>query len=321
MVFVKDKSEEENTLFTKHMAHLSSTIWLTNVVLLGLGLTPTPSLGQEHVTLSSDAKVTLVADGFKFTEGPAADSAGNVFFTDQPNDRIMKVDLEGKVTEFLKPAGRSNGMFFTGDGKLIACADEKNEMWEILSDGKHRVLFKDFEGKKLNGPNDLWIDSDGSIYFTDPFYARPWWDHKEKPQGKSCVYRVDRDGNNITRVDDAVVQPNGIVGDASKRLLYVADIGDKKTYQYTIAKDGSLVDRKLFCSQGSDGMTIDREGNLYLTGSEGVTVFNSEGKKIQVIAVPERWSANVCFGGQDRKTLFITASDSLYTVPMRTQGY
>jgi gluconolactonase len=313
-------------LFTKPTARKSPLKWLACPMLIGfvsfgLHLSTARLLGQDSVTLSSDAKVTLVADGFKFTEGPAADADGNVYFTDQPNDRIMKVDLEGKVTEFLKPAGRSNGMFFTADDKLIACADEKNEMWEILSDGKHRVLFKDFEGKKLNGPNDLWIDGNGTIYFTDPYYQRPWWEHKEKPQTKSCVYRVDRDGNNITRVDDALVQPNGIVGDATKRLLYVADIGDKKTYQYAIAKDGSLVDRKLFCSQGSDGMTIDRDGNVYLTGGEGVTVFSSEGKKIQVIAVPERWTANVCFGGKDRKTLFITASDSLYTIPVRTQGF
>ncbi|WP_240491168.1 SMP-30/gluconolactonase/LRE family protein [Pirellula sp. SH-Sr6A] len=313
-------------MFTKPTARKSPMNWLACPMLLGVvwfgqNLSPARLLGQDSVTLSSDAKVTLVADGFKFTEGPAADADGNVYFTDQPNDRIMKVDLEGKVTEFLKPAGRSNGMFFTADDKLIACADEKNEMWEILSDGKHRVLFKDFEGKKLNGPNDLWIDGNGTIYFTDPYYQRPWWEHKEKPQSSSCVYRVDRDGSNITRVDDALVQPNGIVGDANKRLLYVADIGDKKTYQYTIAKDGSLVDRKLFCSQGSDGMTIDRDGNVYLTGGEGVTVFNSEGKKIQVIVVPERWTANVCFGGKDRKTLFITASDSLYTIPVRTQGF
>ena len=232
----------------------------------------------------------------------------------------MKIDSNGKVGEFLKPAGRSNGMFFTEDGKLIACADEKNEMWEILPDGSHRVLLKDFEGKKLNGPNDLWIDAKGTIYFTDPYYQRPWWEHKEKPQKNQCVYRVDRDGENMVRVDDALVQPNGIVGDAKRRVLYVADIGDKKTYQYTIATDGSLIDRKLFCSQGSDGMTIDNEGNLYLTNNVGVTVYNKDGKKVQVISVPESWTANVCIGGTDRKTLYITASDSVYSVRLRTSG-
>lgn len=278
------------------------------------------SIGQEYVTETADAKVTLVVDGCKFTEGPAVDSQGNVFFTDQPNDRIMKIETNGKVSEFLKPAGRSNGMFFTEDGKLIACADEKNEMWEILPDKTHRILFKDFEGKKLNGPNDLWIDAKGTIYFTDPYYQRAWWEHKEKPQKSQCVYRVDRDGENMVRVDDALVQPNGIIGDAKRRVLYVADIGDKKTYQYAIAADGALIDRKLFCSQGSDGMTIDNEGNVYLTNNVGVTVYNKDGKKVQVISVPENWTANVCIGGTDRKTLFITASDSVYSIRLRTSG-
>ncbi len=278
------------------------------------------TFGQAHVTESPDAKVTLVAEGFKFTEGPAVDSKGMVYFTDQPNDRIMKVDLDGKVTEFLKPAGRSNGMFFTKDDRLIACADEKNEMWEIHPDGSHKVLFKDFEGKRLNGPNDVWIDANGSIYFTDPFYPRAWWTDKTRPQSKQSVYKVDRDGLNMMCVDDALVQPNGIVGDEKRRLLFVADIGDKQTYQYTIAPDGALVDRRLFCSQGSDGMTIDSEGNLYLTNQEGVTVYSSDGRKLQVISVPERWTANVCIGGPARNILYITASDSLYSIPLRTRG-
>ena len=277
-------------------------------------------LCNEGVTEAAEGKVTLVADGYQFTEGPAVDAQGVVFFTDQPNDRILKVDLEGKITEYMKPAGRSNGMFFAPDGKLIACADEKNEMWEIAADKSHRVLFSKFEERKLNGPNDVWIDSNSTMYFTDPYYQRKWWEHKTRPQNKQSVYRVDRDGANVTLVDDSLVQPNGIVGDWKRRLLFVADIGDSKTYQYTIANDGTLVDRKLFCSSGSDGMTIDDQGNLYLTGKKGVTVFNKYGKEIQIISVPENWTANVCIGGKDRKTLFITASDSLYSVRIKNRG-
>lgn len=275
---------------------------------------------QETVTASDTEKVKLVADGFKFTEGPAVDREGIVYFTDQPNDRIMKIDLQEKVTEYIKPAGRSNGMYFAPDGKLIACADEKNEMWEIAADKSHKVLFSEFDSKRLNGPNDVWIDDNGTMYFTDPYYQRPWWEHKKQPQRKQSVYRVDRDGSNVTLVDDAIVQPNGIIGDAKRRLLFVADIGDSKTYQYTISNDGTLVDRKLFCSSGSDGMTIDNEGNVYLTGNKGVTVFNKEGKQIQLIAVPKGWTANVCIGGEDRQTLFITASDSVYSIRLRTKG-
>ena len=289
---------------------------LANLLVLGTHL----GLCDDGVTEAADGKVTLVADGYQFTEGPAVDSQGVVFFTDQPNDRILKVDLDGKVTEYMKPAGRSNGMFFAPDGKLIACADEKNEMWEIAADKSHRVLFGNFEERKLNGPNDVWIDSNSTMYFTDPYYQRKWWEHKTRPQNKQSVYRVDRDGANVTLVDDSLVQPNGIVGDWKRRFLFVADIGDSKTYQYTIANDGTLVDRKLFCSSGSDGMTIDDQGNLYLTGKKGVTVFNKDGNEIQILSVPENWTANVCIGGKDRKTLFITSSDSLYSVRIKNRG-
>jgi gluconolactonase len=232
----------------------------------------------------------------------------------------MKIDLENRVTEFMKPAGRSNGMFFAPDGKLIACADEKNEMWEIASDKSHRVLFGDFEGKKLNGPNDVWVDSNGMMYFTDPYYQRTWWEHKQPPQKKQAVYRADRDGANVIMMDDTFVQPNGIVGDSKRRVVFIADIGARKTYQYSISNDGSLVDRKLFCSMGSDGMTIDDQGNLYLTGNKGVTVFDKSGAQIEVIAVPKGWTANVCIGGKDRKTLFITASDSVFTIRLKNAG-
>jgi gluconolactonase len=262
----------------------------------------------------------LAGEGFKFTEGPTVDADGNVYFTDQPNDRIVKWTIDGKLSDFLKPAGRSNGMYFAPDGKLLACADEANELWELDSSGQHKVLLKEFEGTKLNGPNDVWVDRNGTIYFTDPYYQRPWWDHKKSPQRKQSVYKADRDGSNLVCVDDAVVQPNGIIGDADRRLLYVADIGDRKTYRYKIGSDGQLLDRQLFCRQGSDGMTIDSEGNLYLTGSAGVYVYNADGELIETIAVPKPWTANVCLAGADRKTLFITASDSVYTVPVRFAG-
>lgn len=261
-----------------------------------------------------------MSDRFQFTEGPTVDSEGNVFFTDQPSNRIVRWRTDGTVADFLQPAGRSNGMFFAPDGKLIACADESNQMWEIDSEGKHRVLFEGFEGKRLNGPNDVWIDGNGTMYFSDPYYQRPWWSHKQSELKKQSVYKVDRDGSNIVCVDDALVQPNGIIGDAFKRILFVADIGDKKTYKYSIGDDGSLFDRQLFCRRGSDGMTLDREGHLYLTGSDGVYVYDSTGVHVQTIRVPKSWTANVCLGGVDRRTLFITSSDSIYTIRVKHAG-
>jgi gluconolactonase len=266
------------------------------------------------------AKLEKLAEGFKFTEGPAADAKGNVYFTDQPNDRILKYDTDGKLTTWMQPCGRSNGLCFGPDGKLWACADEKNELWAIdMETKKPTVVVKDFKGKLLNGPNDVWVRPDGGLYFTDPFYKRDYWKRGPKEIDVEGVYFITPDRKGITRVIDDLKQPNGIIGTPDGTILYVADIGANKTYSYAIKKDGTLADKKLFCELGSDGMTIDGKGNVYLTG-KGVTVFDKTGKKVAHIDVPEGWTANVCFGGSDMKTLFITASTRLYGLKMNVKG-
>jgi gluconolactonase len=280
------------------------------------------SLAKAEVPRAPGAELKLVADGYKFTEGPAADAAGNVYFTDQPNDRILKWSVEtGKVADFMKPAGRSNGLYFDGEGRLIACADEKSQLWRIDPATKEvTVLVDGHDGKLLNGPNDVWVTPSGGMYFTDPFYKRDYWQGRDKPeQDKARVYFLPKGAKVPRVVEDGLVQPNGIVGSGDGKRLYVADIGGKKTYRYQIAADGGLGERELFCEMGSDGMTLDAEGNLYLTG-KGVTVFDKEGRKLGEIAVPEGWTANITFGGKERKTLFITAMDSLYTLEMAVQG-
>ena len=256
---------------------------------------------------------------FNFTEGPAADAKGNVFFTDQPNDRIMVWSTRGVLTTFMQPSGRSNGLFFDSEGNLWSCADEQNELWKISPDKTVEVLLNEFNGKLLNGPNDLWIAPDGAVYFTDPFYRRSWWNHSAMPQDKQCVYYLGPDHKTLRRVADDLVQPNGIIGTSDGKTLYVADIGNKKTWSFSINPDGTLGNKKLFCEMGSDGMTIDKKGNIYLTG-RGVTIFDKTGKQIGNIAVPEGWTANVCFGDRDRKSLFITASKGLYRIRTRTKG-
>jgi len=256
---------------------------------------------------------------FNFTEGPAADAKGNVFFTDQPNDRIMVWSTKGVLTTFMQPSGRSNGLFFDSEGNLWSCADEQNELWKISPDKTVEVLLNEFNGKLLNGPNDLWIAPDGAVYFTDPFYRRSWWNHSAMPQDKQCVYYLGPDHKTLRRVADDLVQPNGIIGTSDGKTLYVADIGNKKTWSFSINPDGTLGNKKLFCEMGSDGMTIDKKGNIYLTG-RGVTIFDKTGKQIGNIAVPEGWTANVCFGDRDRKSLFITASKGLYRIRTRTKG-
>lgn len=293
--------------------------------LLLILLVPQSLLAADTV-LAPGAKVEKLAGEFQFTEGPTADAAGNVFFTDQPNNRILQWSVDGRLSTFAQPAGRANGMCFDARGNLIVCADEQTELWLIPAasvargtlDGK-QVLVREYHGKRLNGPNDVWCHPDGSLYFTDPFYKRPWWSWDQPPQDGQHVYRVSPDHKTLTRVAESLKQPNGIVGTPDGRTLYVADIGDRKTYRFTIRPDGALADRTLFCELGSDGMTLDAEGNLYLTG-RGVTVFDKTGRQIENIPVPENWTANVCFGGADRQTLFITASKGLYAVRTRVKG-
>jgi len=293
---------------------------LVAVFAVGLLLGSAASVPAEDTgIIASGAKVEKLADGFKFTEGPAADAEGNVFFTDQPNDRILKWSVDGKLTTFMLPCGRSNGLCFDGEGNLWACADEKNELWCIDTAGKATAVVKDYEGKLLNGPNDVWIRPDGGMYFTDPLYKRPYWNRGPQEQDGQCVYFLSADREKLVRVADDLQQPNGIIGTPCGTTLYVTDIRGRKTYSYNVQPDGTLTGKKLFCEMGSDGMTIDCEGNVYLTG-RGVTVFDKTGKQIEHIAVEERWTANVCFGGADMKTLFITASKGLFGLRMRVKG-
>ncbi len=260
-----------------------------------------------------------LAGGFAFTEGPACDADGNVFFTDQPNDRILKWSTDGKLTTFMQPSGRANGLCFDRSGNLWACADETNALWRIAPSGKVTLVIAAYQGKLLNGPNDVWLRPNGGLYFTDPFYQRPYWKRGPKEQDCEGVYYVARDQSQVRRVIDDLKQPNGIIGAPDGSKLYVADIGANRTYSYRIHADGSLDEKKPFCEMGSDGMTIDNRGNVYLT-SKGVFVFSSTGKQLEHIEVPEEWTANVCFGGKDRHTLFITASKSLYSLRTVVRG-
>ena len=270
--------------------------------------------------IAPEATVEKLAEDFIFTEGPAVDKKGNVYFTDQPNNRIMKLSTEDKLSVFLDKSGRANGMYFDKKGNLLTCSDMDNEIWSINKKGKHIVLVKDFNGKELNGPNDLWIRPDGGIYFTDPLYVRNYWTRDpQRQQEGEYVFYMSPDRKTIIPVATDLEKPNGIIGTPDGKLLYVADIKANKTYVYEIQKDGSLTGKRLFAEMGSDGMTIDNEGNIYLTG-QGVTVFNPQGEKIEHIPVEAKWTANVCFGGKDRKTLFITASQYLYGLRMNVKG-
>jgi len=276
-------------------------------------------LADSVSVVAPGAAVKQISSQFTFTEGPAVNRKGEIYFTDQPNDKIWKYGTDGQISLFMDKAGRSNGLYFDKKGNLISCADAKDELWSISPDKKVTVLLTDFKGQRLNGPNDLWIDSKGGIYFTDPYYQRDYWDRKKPDIDGQKVYYLPKGAKEAQIVDADLMQPNGIVGTSDGKYLYVADIRASKTYKYQINADGSLSNRQLFAPMGSDGMTLDNQGNLYLSG-RGVTVYDPAGKKIGNIPIPSRWVGNVCFGGKDRKTLFITATESVYTVQMRTKG-
>ena len=295
------------------------TVTVLAVAFTLTSLTVTAQTKEKSPVVAKGAHLRELSSDFTFTEGPAVDSEGNVFFTDQPNDRIMKWSPDQGITVYMENTGRSNGLYFDREGNLLTCADQNNELWMIDKNKSVTVLVKDYKGKKLNGPNDLWVDPKGGIYFTDPFYKRDYWSRTEKEIEQENVYYLSPDRKTLTMVMDDFKRPNGIVGTADGSTLYVADIGAGKTYAFSIQQDGSLSDRRQFVEMGSDGMTIDKKGNVYLTG-KGVTVFSPAGKKIDHIAVDAPWTANVCFGGKEGKTLFITASKSVYALQMKVKG-
>lgn len=288
---------------------------IVRVICIGLLLTASAGAKAENDQAPPSASgVHKLADGFRFTEGPAADAEGNLYFTDIPNNRILKWSPDGQLSTFVENSGGANGLMFDKDGNLIACAGGTGKLVSIDPQGTITVLADKYEGKPFNSPNDLWIDRKGGIYFTDPRYGS----RDNLPQDGEHVYYLSANRKKLIRVIDDMVRPNGIIGTPDGKHLYVADHGANKTYIYSIKQDGTLTDKKLFAEQGSDGMTLDAAGSLYLT-SDSVTVYAPSGEKIQTIEVPQRPS-NVCFG-QGGTTLYITARQSLYAVDLKSKFY
>jgi len=269
--------------------------------------------------VAKGAILRKISGQFSFTEGPAVNKKGDIYFTDQPNDQIWKYDAKGVLSLYMDKTGRSNGLYFDHAGNLLACADENGELWSIAPDKTKTVLLDNLDGKQMNGPNDLWMDASGGIYFTDPYYQRNYWTRKQSALDGMKVYYLPKGAKQPIMAEDQMTRPNGIVGTPDGKYLYVADIGASKTYRYKIAGNGVLEGKELFVAQGADGITLDNKGNLYLSGN-GVTVLDKEGKMIGHIPVPSKWVGNLCFGGRKKNILFITASESIYTLKMKVKG-
>jgi gluconolactonase len=273
-----------------------------------------PSSQPAANSLPQGFNLTQVAGSYQFTEGPAVDSNGNIFFSDVNAGRIYKWSPDGNVSVFLEGLSRPNGLMFDKSGNLIACEGGNGRLLSINPQGQITVLVDQYNGTRFNEPNDLWIDAQGGIYFTDPAYQSP------VVQDGQHVYYLASNHSTVTRVINDMKQPNGLVGTADGKTLYIADYGANQTFAYQINSDGTLTNKRLFASVGSDGMDLDASGNLYLTTPNKVQIFDASGNHLQDIAIAQENPTNVAFGGADHLTLFITARSMVYTAPMSAQG-
>lgn len=266
--------------------------------------------------VSPGAELQKLAGDLKFIEGPVCDNQGNLYFSDIPANIIYKYSSDGQLSVFRENSDGSNGLDIDRQGNLLACEGTGRRLVSIDQAGKITVLADSFQLKPFNSPNDLWIDTKGGVYFTDPYYGRK---SDSLPQGGQHVFYLSPDRKTIIRVIENLKQPNGLVGTPDCKLLYVGDYAGNETHVYNINDDGTVTHKALFAPLGSDGMTLDSKGNLYIT-NKAVVVYNPEGKLLQKIEFPEE-PANVCFGGKDKTTLFVTARTSVYSLKMNVNGY
>lgn len=274
--------------------------------------------GGQPIFLQEELK--LISSGFRFTEGCSSDKNGDVFFTDQPNDKIWKYNAtNGKLSVFLNKSGRSNGTYFDKKGNLITCADDQGELWSVSPSGEVKVIFRSKPGKQLNGPNDIWIHPNGGMYFTDPYYKRDYWTRTAPDLKTEDVYYLPKGGDTAKVVASGMVKPNGIVGTPDGKNVYVSDLQAGKTYRFNREKNGDLSNKSLIINKGSDGMTLDDKGRIYLTAAGGVFIYHPDGKLIDQIKMTEN-PTNVCFFGKNKDMLFITTPKSVYALKMQSRG-
>lgn len=273
-------------------------------------------IADEPELLITEEVEKLAAD-FMFTEGPAVDAEGNVYFTDIPDNKIFKWTTKDSLETFKGNSGGANGLYFDKKGNLLICEGQKGQISSISPEGEYETIATEYNGKRFNQPNDIWADTIGGAYFTDPKYS----DDQKLPQESMQVYYINPDRTEVIRVTEDLVKPNGLIGTPDGKMLYIADPGTGKTYKYSIEEDGSLSNKSLFTDSGSDGMTIDEDGNVYLTtqGEMAIDIYSPESKLIKSIEIPEQPS-NVSFGGKDLTDLYITARTSLYRVGVNQKG-
>jgi gluconolactonase len=272
---------------------------------------------------SHDAKLETLATGFGFTEGPVWDPSGFVYVSDEEINKIYRVYPDGHKEELIS-LGDPDGNTYDLNQKLLDCASVLRAIIRVQPDGKYQVLADHFEGQKFNSPNDVVIGPDGAIYFTDPTLDLPQGEKQEIPfQG---VYRLDDKGE-VRLLTKDLTQPNGLAFSPDGKKFYVDDSAERNIRVYDFQPDGSISNGRIFGSEAGpqkggvpDGMKVDRSGNLFVTGPEGIWVWSPDGKHLGTIVMPEQ-PANLTWGDSDYGTLYITATKSVYKLRTNTKGF
>ncbi len=295
------------------------------VVLLAGSLAAFPAAAADPIRgIGPAGEVKKLHTGLMFTEGPASDGQGNLYFSDVAGNKLYKVDAAGEMTPFLDPSNHTNGLMVNAAGNIVAC-EMDGRLIEIDAKTKAvKALAEGYEGKRFNAPNDLVIDKEGGVYFTDPHFRAPM----PLPQGVRAFYYRAADGK-VTRLGTIETAPNGVILSPDEKTLYVIPSMQADMLAYPIEAPGKLGPQRKFCTLkqaagkttgGGDGLTIDAKGNLYITSALGLQVFDARGQTLGIIEFPEQ-PANATFGGKDNKTLYVTARTSLYAVPMEAVGH
>ena len=277
--------------------------------------------------VDSEATVEQLATGCQFTEGPLWHSIGRyLLFSDIPANKIRRWDAESGMTVFRDPSGKSNGLTYDKGGHLIACEHANRRVSRTTADGDVLTIASHYEGKRLNSPNDIVVKSDGSIYFTDPPYglSTRGGTVSEKELDFQGVYRLSPDGATLTLLVDDFDRPNGICFSPDESILYINDTKRMHVRAFDVQLDGTIANGRVFAEEKGDngvpdGMKVDVQGNVYLTGPNGIWIFAPDGTHLGIILVPER-CANLAWGGDYWKSLFITASTSVYRIECKAEG-
>ena len=309
---------------------MSGPSWLTALcLLLTASAQNTRSFKLESLSpkfwdlVDRDAKLETVATGFGFTEGPMWDPAGFLYVSDETINKIYRVYPNGKKEEVIA-LGDPDGNTFDLQHRLIDCASVLRAIIEVTPDGKYKILADRYEGKKLNSPNDVIIGPDGAIYFTDPTLDLVAGEKQELPfQG---VFRLDESGN-LKLLTKDLTQPNGLAFSPDGKHFYVDDDETRDIRVFDVAPDGTLSNGRVFGKEPGgkgegvpDGIKVDKSGNLFVTGPKGIWVWDANGNHLGTIVMPEQ-PANLTWGGKDYRTLYITATTSVYRLATKTHGY